>query len=119
MTILILTIILVCSFIGMAVLLFRKIPILVKLPGVSGGRQKQEEALALKIKRKVEKIPGIKNFSYEKYLQKILSRVHVLTLKTDNKTSGWLERLRRRTNRKDDHNNDDYWDELKKAKDGK
>ena len=102
---LIFIVILVLSLAGIGVILFRSIPNLVKLPEPS-----------LKIKEKIRTIPIINRFSYELYLQKILSRVHVLTLKTDHKTSGWLEKLRQKKNHE---NNDKYWEELKKAKDGR
>lgn len=99
----------------MSVILWRKMPTLNKLPEPAEGLQ---QFLGLKIKEGVKKFPGIKDFSYELYLQKILSKIHILTLKTDHKTSGWLERLRQKNN-KNHSNNDQYWDELKKAKDGK
>ena len=40
-------------------------------------------------------------------------------MKTENKTSGWLERLRQKQNKNNGSHNDKYWEELKKAKDGK
>ena len=111
---LIFTISLVLSLIGLGVILFRRIPDLVKLPEPSGALP---NAVILRIKEKAKSFPGIRN--YELYLQKILSRIRVLTLKTDSKTSGWLERLRQKKNHENGNNNDKYWEELKKAKDGK
>ena len=106
------------SLAGMAVILWRKIPALRRLPernldfnfgsiltdGVRGG---------------IKKIPGIKNFSYELYLQKLLSRIRILTLRTESKTGSWLEKLRQKNCQKNHTNNDNYWDTLKKAKDDK
>lgn len=113
---LIFIIILVLSLIGLGVILMRKIPSLVKLPEPAGDLQK---VVILRIKEKARALPYIRGFSYEIYLQRILSRIRVLTLKTDNKTSGWLEGLRRKQNKNNGSNNDKYWEELKKAKDGK
>ena len=107
-------VILVLSLAGIGVILFRSIPDLVKL---SEPKVDFKKAMALKIKEKARTIPVVNKFSYELYLQKILSRVRVLTLKTDHKTSGWLEKLRQKKNQ--ENNNDKYWEELKKAKDDK
>ena len=104
------------SFMGMAVVLSRKVSILSKLPEPKGGFG---DLLASGVRNGTKNFPVIKNFSYEVYLQKLLSRVRVLTLKTDHKTSGWLEGLRQKNHKKNHANNDKYWDELKKAKDGK
>ena len=100
------------SFLGMGVILLRKIPILVNLPAT----KEAQGSLLAKIKKGAVKLPGAKKFDYELYLQKALSKVRILTLKTESKTGTWLERLRQRRN---GHNNDEYWEELKKAKNGK
>lgn len=105
----ILLIIFILSLWGMAVILLRKIPILIKLP---------EAPTKVFNPKGIKSFLGFGDFSYELYLQKILSRIRVLTLKTDNKTSGWLEKLRQKKN-KENGNNDKYWEELKRAKDGK
>ena len=113
---LIFIIILVLSLIGLGEILFRRIPDLVKLPELASDSQK---TLVSKIKERAKNIPGLKDFSYELYLQKILSKFRVLSMKTENKTGGWLERLRQKKNHKNGNNHDKYWQELKKAKDGK
>jgi len=104
------------SFIGIGVILYRKIPDLVKLPNASPNWRIE---VLPKIKKGIEKLPGAKNLDHELYLQKILSRVRVLTLKTESKTSHWLEKLRQRNNQKNNQKADPYWDELKKSKEGK
>ena len=109
--------ILVLSFAGIAVILYRKMPVLVKLPETSVSVINW--SFVLRIKNGLKNIPGLKGFSYELYLQKILSKFRVLTLKTENKTGSWLEHLRQRSNEKNHSENDSYWEELKKAKDGK
>ncbi len=111
-------VILVLSLGCMAVILLRKIPILNKLPETTGDFPK---FLLGGIKAGVKKIPVVKNFSYELYLQKVLSKFRVLTLRTESKTGNWLERLRQKTNKNNhiDEKKNEYWDELKKAKNGK
>lgn len=104
------------SFIGVAVILLRKVSILSKLLEPEGNLR---DLLVSGVKNGTKNLPAVKNFSYEIYLQKLLSRVRVLTLKTDHKTSGWLEGLRQKNHKKNHANNDKYWDELKKAKNGR
>src|SRR3989344_3232833 len=106
--------ILLISLFIISVILLRKIPILAKLPEVKSVKKAflPKEAVISAIKDGVKRIPGAQKFDYELYLQKILSKVRILTLKTESKTGGWLERLRKRRN---GHNHDDgYWEELKK-----
>ncbi|MFH1423599.1 MAG: hypothetical protein ABIG29_01395 [Candidatus Nealsonbacteria bacterium] len=111
-------IIFILSLAGIVVILLRKIPVLCELPernfDFSLGN-----SLAGGIKDGMKKMPGIKNFSYDLYLQKTLSKVRVLTMKTENKTGSWLEKLRQKNCKKNSTNNDNYWDTLKKAKDDK
>ena len=71
------------------------------------------------IKKTIQIIPGVRRFPYEKYLQKVLSKFRILTLRTENKTGHWLEKLRQRANKKNNSGKkekDNYWEELKKAK---
>lgn len=113
---LILAAILTASLAGMAIILLRKIPILVKLPS---SRKESREPLVSKIKNGVRSLPGAEKLDYELYLQKLLSKIHILNLKTENKTRGWLETMRQRTVQKNDPKKDNYWEELKKVKRGK
>lgn len=106
-------IVLICSLMGMIILIFRKIPALVELPGVFPQRK---DLIGLRIKEKIKQLNPFKNFSYEIFLQKLLSKVRILTLKTENKTFSWLQKLREKTQKKklEDH----YWEEIKKNKSG-
>ncbi|MEK7503846.1 MAG: hypothetical protein AAB577_02590 [Patescibacteria group bacterium] len=104
------------SLAGMAVILWRKIPALYKLPEREFAFY---NSLTVKIGKGMKKIPVVKNFSYDLYLQKTLSKIRVLTMKTENKTGHWLERLRQKNSKKNETRNDSYWDALKKAKDDK
>lgn len=113
---LIFLIILVVSIIGIGFILYRKMPILVRLPEPAGDFQK---VVVETIKKRTKDLPGLKGFSYELYLQKILSKFRVLTLKTEHKTGSWLENLRQKKVKENGSNNDKYWEQLKKAKDGK
>jgi len=107
---LIFLIILICSLVGMGLMLFQKMPLLLELPETSppyfGWR-----TLFLKVKSS----NPLKGFPSEVFLQKILSKVRILTLKTDNKTSNWLQKLRERSQKKKFSENDNYWKEIKKS----
>ena len=104
-------IILFGSLLGVGAIMLRKIPALVELPEVI--KKPSGEPLWPKLKRKIKNTPGFKSFSYEIFLQKLLSRIRILTLKTDNKTSGWLQRLREKSRKQ--KLSDNYWEEIKKS----
>lgn len=112
MIVLIATIILGISFLGIIWILFRKIPVLLSLPVAPA-----KESFFFKRFQKIKKINPFKNFSYEIFLQKILSKIRILSLRAENKTSGWLQKLRQKSQNKKEkeNNNDNYWEELKKV----
>lgn len=110
---LIATIILVGSLLGMAVILFRKIPALAELPEVSAERFNWKGTF-LGLKEKLKILNPFKSFSSEIFLQKILSKIRILTLRTENKTANWLQKLREKALKKKNLENDNYWEELKK-----
>ncbi|MDD5145273.1 MAG: hypothetical protein PHF44_00235 [Candidatus Pacebacteria bacterium] len=102
--------ILISSFLGLLFFVFRKIPSLIKLPEasleVSGGN------FFSKVKDKIKNKTGFKSFSPNIILQKIISQIRILSLKTDSKTFSWLKKMRE----KDQENkltDDNYWEELK------
>ncbi len=101
------------SIIGMGTMLYQKIPSLIKLPEVIEKDEKKN--LILVIKNKVKEIEFVKDFSYEMFLQKILSKIRVLTLKTDSKTSSWLQKLREKSKNKKVLDDDKYWDEVRRS----
>jgi len=104
-------IILAGSLIGMLVILLRKIPLLLELPETMPSHFSWKETFSrIKIKNSFP----LKNFPLEIFLQKVLSRVRIITLKTDNKTSSWLQRLRERSAKKKFSENDNYWKEVRK-----
>jgi len=125
-------IILICSLSGAGLIVWRKIPLLVKLPETSS---EEDKSFSLELKQKTEESSPLKNFSYEILLQKFISKIRVLTLKTDNQTSSWLRKLRERSKKKPfssqsvDWQNqktkkkklgeDNYWEEIKKIREEK
>lgn len=104
-------VILVSSFLGMAVILFRKIEMIAEIPETipTFGFK----ARILNIKEKVSNLKPSESFSSEIILQKILSKVRILSLKIEKKTSFWLQNLREKSMKKKE--NDKYWEELKES----
>lgn len=105
-------IVLVGSLLGISRIVFRKIPILAELPEVSEGWLK--EPLWHKLRDKIKNTKPVKSFSFEMFLQKILSRITILTLKIESKTANWLQKLRERAQKKS-LGEDNYWERLKKS----
>lgn len=111
MIVLIASIILVISFLGMLVIFWRKIPVLITLPPeVKTGK----ESLFSRVKNRAISVRPIKAFSFEALLQKILSKIRVLSLKVENKTADHLHKLRKNSQKKNELGDESYWEELKK-----
>jgi len=103
--------VLICSFLAIATIVVRKIPVLIQLEEIptSFGLKIRIQKLAGKIKfSRYLKMP-----SPEILFQKILSKIRILTLKIENKTESWLQKSREKTQKKKE--NDKYWRELKKS----
>lgn len=96
------------SFIGMGIVIFRKIPILVTLPELP-----RRESFISQLKKRIKNFFTSRNFSYELFLQKIIHQIRILTLKADNKTFNWLKKLRERYRRKRAKESDTYWEEIR------
>jgi hypothetical protein len=110
---LIATIALFIGLIGMGVILFRKIPVLSELPpqAIKGP------GVFRRVRDKVKSNGTLKTFSSgELLLQRILSKFRILSLRTENKTSTWLGKLRQRSLNKKKTFPDDYWKKLKKRR---
>jgi len=103
-------IIFLISTIIVGVIVLRKIPILKGMPEVVS-----EKSLGAELGEKIKGAPGIKNISFEMMLHKTLSKVRILTLKTDSKTSTWLQQLREKSQKKKLGENENYWKEVKKT----
>ena len=104
--------ILIVSFLGLVVFIYRKIPALINLPA---GKATGENGFFPKIKNRIKKIPALKNFSPEVFLQKIISQARVWSLKADHQTADWLKTLRQKTQKKK-LEDDNYWQEIKNSK---
>lgn len=109
---LIATIILFSSLIGIGVILFKKIPILNELPEIPAKFDLTVKLL--RIKEKIKNLKCFKSFSFEIILQKILSKIRILTLKLESKIDRYLQKLRKKSLRKKRLGDDNYWQKLKK-----
>jgi hypothetical protein len=97
----------ILSFSGLVILVLRKVPLLTEL-------SKNAESLQEGDISKLKNFTGLKSFSWDFFLQKAISRIRVLSLKTDTKTFNWLKNLRER-NQKEKLGNENYWEEIKKS----
>ena len=102
------------SSIGLGGIIFKKIPVLSAL----SKKEIKEEDKKPKLTERLRKVKFFRKLSYEKFLQKFLTKVRILSLKTDNKTSSWLKKLKDNSQRKKITEDDKYWDEIKKATKG-
>jgi len=103
-------IIFIGSLLGIGIIIYKKLPVLLELPGTALVKSNWKERLA-----GVKDLSPLKDFSSEIFLQKILSKVRILTLKTDSKTSTWLQRLRERSQKNKIKEEDNYWEKVKKS----
>lgn len=105
--------ILILSLLGIGYLLYRKIPRLLELPDVPTSFNLRENSL--KLGGKIKSVPPFKNISFDVLLQKLLSKVRVLTLKTDHKTSNWLQGIRKKSQKDKFREDDNYWKDIKNS----
>ena len=103
--------ILIVSFLGMLVIFLRKLPVLISLPQEIGGPQ---ESLLFRLKDRILKIRPFRSFSFEFFLQKVLSKIRVLSLKIESKTANHLQKMREKSREQKGRENDNYWQELQK-----
>lgn len=90
-----------------------KMPALAELPRTTPVLEEGKTSFVAKLPGGAKILSLVKNFSFELFLQKILSRFRVLVLKIENRTAGWLEALRKKSRENGKHKTDDhYWDEL-------
>lgn len=97
------------SFLGILVLVLRKIPLLSGLPETVSG-----DGLFFKLKNVMKGAPVFRSFSFEIILHKTLSQLRVWSLKADNKTFNLLKNLREK-NYKKKLENENYWEEVKNS----
>lgn len=113
------------SSIALVILFLKKTPLLVSLPKTTPIFAKKINIIPVllsKTRDKVRTMPLIKNFSFEIFLQRILSKIRILTLKAENKTGSWLESLRKKSNKNSVSSRnalpkDNYWENLQNKKD--
>jgi len=101
------------SLFGLGGIVLRKIPVLIDLPDTL---PKEKEKLSLRLKRFCSEKNPLKNFCYEIFLQKILAKIRIFTLKIENLTLAWHQELKKRYQKKNGERKDGYWEEVKKGK---
>jgi len=110
MTELILFLILIVSLIGMIFIAFSKISLLKKVEVI----EKDEDNFFSKIKEKTDQnLERLKSNSWDTFLQKIISKIKIFSLRIERRCSNYLEVMRQRTRKKKE--NEKYWDKVKRT----
>lgn len=104
------SVILFLSLVGMGVIIRRRLPDIALLPETAPAPFSLREALT-----KIKNTSPLKKVSLEMVLQRMLSKTRVLILKTDNKTSNWLQRLRERSQKNKFGEDDTYWKDVRRS----
>ena len=82
------------SFLGIALLIVNKIPILLES---NPSKFKKKKSIIIKLRPFFEKIAEkINSFSFYGTLHKILSKIKILNLKAEKITDFWLSKIRQR-----------------------
>lgn len=98
---------LIIGFIGTIILLFRRVPELVRID--SG---KEEEEIDSKVK---ESKSFSRKKSFNDFLKKTLIRFKVFTQKAENKTSSIIKKIGKDSSKEgENYSDEDYWNKLKK-----
>lgn len=97
------------SILGICIIIASKVPILATLPLQTNKKSKIVERLRERVKNN----GTLKKISVEILLQKILSKIRILTLRAESQISHWLSRLRKKSVEKKNNFSDDYWKKLK------
>lgn len=109
------SIVLVTSLASLGYVIGRKVPRLLKFPAKQEGDSIQE--ILQNAKKKIQGSAHFKAISSPHImLQALLSKARIFSLRTENKTSQWLESLRKKSQKKKAAFSDDYWQQLKKGK---
>jgi len=90
-------------------MILRKIPALAEL----SVRPNEGRRFFERVRDSLQNNKKLKSISSEIFLQKLLSRLRILILKFDNKTSSWLMKLRQKSSEKKNGFSEDYWKKLK------
>ena len=109
---------LVTSLASLGYIIGRKVPRLLKFPAKQEGDSLRE--IFQSAKKRVQGSAPLKTISSpQMLLQTLLSKARIFSLRTENKTSQWLESLRQKSQAKKAAFSDDYWQQLKKGKERK
>ena len=101
------------GFIGMSIIIIKKIPALVELPETEIKRS----MVFRRFRQKIKNNGTVKSFfSKELLMQKMLSKFRILTLKTDKKTSNLLVKLRQKSIENKKKFSEDYWKRIRGGK---
>lgn len=106
-------IILIFSSLSLGGFIIQKVPALSSLP--EEEPKKKKETLESKLVKRIGILNRFDNFSYENFLQNFLVKVRTLFMKTDNKPSPQIRKLKKGSQRKRIKEDNNYWDEVKKA----
>jgi len=98
------------SFLGLGGIVAKKIPVLVNLPE---EREKVQDLEGPSVKEKLKEASPLKNFSSKLFLEKLLKKIRILSLKTDNKMFDWLQKLKEDNQIKKIRDDEEYWDKVK------
>ena len=99
---------------GLYILLRKKIPVLLEFPREDGRDMKY---YAMRVTARIQRGRLQEDiFSLNIVAQKILSRIHILALRTESKTNKWLEDLRRQARGQKNKFSEGYWTQIKKKK---
>lgn len=85
-------------------MIIRKLPVLKKLP----VEESTGQDFLCRLKQRIKENNFVKNFSWQKVLEKILAR-------TEKQTNCWLKKLKKRSATQANYSSDDYWQELKES----
>ena len=103
-------IIFLIGLIGTVVIIRRKIPVLNNLvPEEVEPKIKSLEEIKERIRRNG-------SFSLRRFLQRFLSKFKIITLKTENKTSNLLSKLRQKSIEEKNKFSEDYWKRVKRKR---
>jgi len=98
------------SFLGMSFLVYQKIPLLINFP----EEKVKEKGFFQKLKDKIFSLYPFKNFSFTIFLQKILMRMRIFSMKVDYKLFNLIKKLKSKNEENKEGKKDDYWERLKK-----
>ena len=111
------SVILVFSTVGLLYFAVKKFPVLLTYPAKEEGRSPKDD-----VKRFIAGMRDSKTMrqvtSPDVFLQNVLSKTRIAALKTENKTGQILEGLRKKSQEKNGNPkfSDEYWKKLKKKK---